>query len=307
MRRVPVAAPGQSAGEARRGLTGLSFESASVLVVLDGEQLVGLVPLERLIEAPADVPVGDLIDGDPPFVAPGEAPEAVAKEVHGKRVSSVAVVDDDGRFVGLIPPRRVVSLLVAEHDEDIARMGGYMASTNRARSAAEETIHRRLWHRLPWLLVGLIGAMASAVIVGAFETELSRMVLLAFFVPAVVYMADAVGTQTEAVLIRGLAVGVSIREVAWREIGTGAIVGVVVAAAFIPFAWLAWGDASVALAVGIALLASCSIATAVAMVLPWSFQRLGYDPAFGSGPLATVVQDLLSIAVYFAVALPIAS
>jgi magnesium transporter len=59
--------------------------------------------------------------------------------------------------------------------------------------------------------------------------------------------------------------------------------------------------------VALALVASCSIATGVAMLLPWIFQRLGTDPAFGSGPLATIMQDLLSIAVYLAIAIPIAS
>jgi magnesium transporter len=49
-----------------------------------------------------------------------------------------------------------------------------------------------------------------------------------------------------------------------------------------------------AVAVALALLANCSIA---ALVLPWAFQRLGSDPAFGSGPVCTVIQDLLSIVV----------
>jgi magnesium transporter len=79
-------------------------------------------------------------------------------------------------------------------------------------------------------------------------------------------------------------------------------IGIVVALAFFPFVLVVWGDESIALAVSVALLASCSIATGVAMLLPWLLQRLGMDPAFGSGPLATVIQDLLSITVYFAVA-----
>jgi len=82
-------------------------------------------------------------------------------------------------------------------------------------------------------------------------------------------------------------------------------VGAVMAVAFLVFALVVWGDGEVAAAVALSLLASCSIATLVAMVLPWAFHRLGIDPAFGSGPLATVVQDLLSIAVYFAVALAV--
>jgi magnesium transporter len=68
-----------------------------------------------------------------------------------------------------------------------------------------------------------------------------------------------------------------------------------------------WGDGGVAAAVALALFASCSIATLVAMALPWLFHRLGRDPAFGSGPLATVLQDLLSIVVYLAIATPLAT
>ena len=131
--------------------------------------------------------------------------------------------------------------------------------------------------------------------------------LLAFFLPGVVYMADAVGTQTETVLIRGLSIGVSVRSVLRRELVTGALIGLALAAAFFPFALAAWGDGRVVLAVGLALFSSSSIATLVAMTLPWLFQRFGYDPAFGSGPLATVIQDLLSIVVYFAIASAIAT
>jgi magnesium transporter len=74
-------------------------------------------------------------------------------------------------------------------------------------------VARRLWHRLPWLGLGLLGAMASAVIVGSFEDEIKTQVLLAFFLPAVVYMADAVGTQTETLVIRGMALGIPVGRV----------------------------------------------------------------------------------------------
>ncbi len=53
------------------------------------------------------------------------------------------------------------------------------------------------------------------------------------------------------------------------------------------------------------MFASCSIATVVAMALPAAFQHFGKDPAFGSGPLATVLQDLLSIVVYLAIVVAI--
>ena len=300
--RVPTARPADTAGAVRAAMVGVRYECVDDVVVLDDRRLIGIVPMEVLTAAPEGARLGDLMDADPPAVKPDSDRESVAWEMVRRNESSVAVVDGDGEFVGLVAPHRMVSALLTEHDEDVARLGGYLASTQRARQAAEERVGRRLWHRLPWLLVGLVGAMASAVIVGAFEDELEANVLLAVFVPAVVYIADAVGTQTEALLIRGLSVGVSIRKVLRREIATGLAIGIAVALAFLPFVLVVWGDESVALAVSIALLASCSIATGVAMLLPWLLQRLGMDPAFGSGPLATVIQDLLSITVYFAVA-----
>jgi magnesium transporter len=212
------------------------------------------------------------------------------------------VVDGDGRFQGLLPPEAVIAVLFEEHEEDLARLSGSLARTSAARSASEEAVSRRLWHRLPWLLVGLAGAMASTVIVAAFEEQLQRELLLAIFVPAVVYMADAVGTQTETVVIRGMSLGVPIRRVAVREILTGLVIGLLIAGSFFVFAGLVWHDVRIAAIVSLALLVSTAVATAVAMCLPALLARLGQDPAYGSGPLATVIQDLLSITAYFAIA-----
>lgn len=305
--QVPTASRRQSVGEVRDAIVGTSFASAVDVAVLTGDRLVGIVPIEALLGADRETGIEALMDSDPPVVAPGVDQEVAAWVMCRKGEASIAVVDADGRFAGLIPPDRMLEVLLAEHDEDLARIGGFLAGSGRARRAAEETVMRRLYHRLPWLLLGLIGAMASALLIGAFEEELDKKVLLVFFVPAVVYMADAVGGQTRVVLIRGLSVGVSIRGVARSELITGAITGAVVGAAFVPFALLGWGDSGVAAAVALALFASCSISTVVAMALPWLFQRLGADPAFGAGPLATVIQDLLSIAVYLAIAMPLAT
>jgi magnesium transporter len=286
--RVPVARPGDTAAAVRSAMAGTAYDCADDVAVLEGRRLVGIVPIERLMAAEPGARIATLMDADPPVVTPQADQEAVAWKMVERDESSVAVVDNRGEFAGLVPPHRMLAVLLAEHDEDVARLGGYLASTRQARQAVEEPVGRRLWHRLPWLLVGLIGAMASAAIVGAFEEQLKANVLLAEFVPGVVYMADAVGTQTEALLIRGLSAGVAIRRVARREVATGVAIGIAVAVAFFPFALAVWGEGRLALAVSLALLASCSIATLVAMFLPWLFQRLDVDPAFGSGPLATV-------------------
>jgi magnesium transporter len=288
-------------------MIGTQFDSAGDIAVLDGTKLVGLLPLESLLAAEETIPIEALMDASPPVMTPGADREAVAWEMVQRGESSVAIVDEDGRFAGLVPPNRMLGVLLAEHDEDVARLAGYLSSTQGARQAAEEPVARRLWHRLPWLLIGLVGAIASAAIIGAFEHQLDQNVLLAFFIPGVVYMSAAIGTQTQAVLIRGFSVGISLRDVLRREVTSGVLLSLVIGAAFFPVALLGWGDDKVALAVALALFASSVVATAVAIALPWIFQRFGADPAFGSGPLATVIQDLLTIFIYFAVAIPIAA
>ena len=95
-----------------------------------------------------------------------------------------------------------------------------------ARFASEEPVFRRFRHRLPWLLVGLAGALAAARIMGRFEDALAANVVLAFFLPGIVYMADAVGTQTEAVVVRGLSLArLPLRPILRLEVWTGLYIG----------------------------------------------------------------------------------
>jgi magnesium transporter len=299
---VPRATPGERAGDVRQALVGQAFDTAVDVAVVEDGALRGLVTIEKLLAAPADATVGSIMDDTPPVAAPGTDQEIAAWRMVQENESSLAVVDDNGRFVGLVPPFSMLAVLLHEHAEDLARLGGFLHDAETARTASAESVRRRLRHRIPWLLVGLAGAMLAAVVVGGFEAELDRNVTLAFFVPSIVYMADAVGTQTETVVIRGLSVGVPIRTAARREALTGLLVGATLALLFLPFAIVVWGDGDVALVVALSLLASCSIATAVALALPAAFHRFGRDPAFGSGPLATVVQDVLSLLIYFSVA-----
>ena len=135
-----------------------------------------------------------------------------------------------------------------------------------------------------------------------FEGDLASDVRLAFFIPGIVYMADAVGTQTEALVIRGLSVGVPVRRVFRLEVLTGLLIGLALALITLPAVGVVLGSLQLAVVVSSSLVAACAVATAVAMTLPWAMARFGRDPAFGSGPLATVVQDLLSLVIYFAIA-----
>jgi magnesium transporter len=298
---VPRASPASTAGDVRAALGGASFEVATEVVVLEHDRFVGLAPIERVLAAEPEKQMGDLVTVSPSVLVDGDV-EIAAHRAALSGLRSVAVVDADGTFHGLLPPDVLISVLEHEHEEDLARLGGFLTTSEIARVAAKEAVPRRLWHRLPWLGLGLAGAMASAAVVGSFEEQIRQEVLLAFFIPAVVYMADAVGTQTETIVIRGMSVGVPVRDVVFRELASGLVIGLLVGLTFFPFALAVWGDAYIAATVSIALVVSCSVAAAVAMALPYLIARLGRDPAFGAGPLATVIQDLLSILAYFSIA-----
>lgn len=288
-------------GEVLARMRGRRFVEAGVVAVCTARKPVGVVTIESLLAAEDSARVGTLMDSDFSVVAAEQDQEQVLWKALHHDESALVVVDAAGDFQGVIPPQGLLTVLLQEHDEDVARLSGYLKSAAGARSASTESVWRRLWHRLPWLMVGLLGAMVSAGLVDAFQAELERMVLVAFFIPGVVYLADAVGTQTEAVVIRGLSVGVGIERIVRREILTGLVIGALIALASYPLTLLVWQESQVSAAVSLSLFAACSIAAVIAMVLPWLFSKLKVDPAFGSGPLATVVQDLLSILVYLTV------
>jgi magnesium transporter len=300
--QVPVFIPGRRADEVRQQLVGQRYESASHVVVCQHQKFLGVVRIEDVLAAPAGTTLGELMDPEAPVVAPGVDQEVAAWHAVRNEESALTVVDREGQFVGVIPPHRLLAVLLSEHEEDLSRLGGFTKSTTAARATSEEPVERRFRHRVPWLLVGLGGALLAADFVGWFEGKLQYQVMLAFFLPGIVYLADAVGTQTETVVVRGLSVGVGMRRMVARELLAGLAIGLSLAVVAAPLVWWRWGEADVALCVGLSVFAACSTATLAAMALPWLLDAFGFDPAFGSGPLATVIQDLLSILIYFAIA-----
>ena len=202
-----------------------------------------------------------------------------------------------------MPARALLEVLRREHVEDLHRLAGIRHEHEQALEALEAPPLRRVRDRLPWLLAGLAGSGLAAWLVSRFEEALQARVAISFFVPGLVYLADAIGTQTEAIAVRGLSLA---DERASRlllgELGTGVLLGAALGALAGAGAWLWLGDARLALAVAIALFAASGVASTIGFALPWLLERTGRDPAYGSGPLATVIQDVLTLAIYFATA-----
>ncbi len=244
-----------------------------------------------------------MVDPGYPRVDARADQEHVAAEALARRATSVAIVDDADRLIGVVPALTLLDVLRREHVEDLHRLAGIAREHQRELSALEAPPLRRARHRLPWLMVGLAGSMLAALIMSGFERALEGNLALAFFVPAIVYLADAIGTQTEAIVVRGLSLSRQpLRHLLAGELRTGLVMGAALGAVALPLVWLAFGDARLAATVALAVLVAGSVATTISLVLPWALQRAGSDPAFGSGPVATIIQDVLSLVIYFAVA-----
>lgn len=301
-RNVPIADPEQTIGELRQRVIGGSHASLAAIPVCTADSaLVGMLTIETVLTHRTSTRVAEVMDANPLSAHRDTDQEVAAWRMVQNHSSALAVVDDAGHLLGIVTPADMLEVLFLEHEEDLSRLAGVVHDQQQIRTATIESVPRRVLHRIPWLLVGLIGAMLAAFVVSGYEDAISKQVVLAFFLPGVVYMADAVGTQTETLVVRGLSVGVGIRQVAPKEALTGLIIGTMVAVLFVPLGLLVFGDLTIMLAVGLSLFISCAIASVVAMVLPYWLTRLGRDPAYGSGPLATVVQDLLTIVCYCAI------
>lgn len=299
---VPVVGPEADKAEILRILSSRRYPSAAHIAVCRDGMFLGLIRVEDLLVAPAEAKADSIMDPDPPRVANGLDREVAAWRAVHHRETALVVVTPEGRFIGIIPPLTLLQVLLQEHEEDLARLGGFLRGTAKARASALEKVFRRFGHRLPWILMGLLGGVLTSGIVAHYEEALRGKLVLAFFLPTVVYLADAVGTQTETLLVRGMSVGVGLRQVVMRELQTGLLIGVVIAVCGFLFLLWRYHQPDLALGIGLSLFAACSTASATAMVLPWFLTRMGVDPAYGSGPLATVIQDILSILIYFLIA-----
>jgi magnesium transporter len=273
-----------------------------VLVAAADGRLAGVVPIGRIFSTNAHALVGDAMERDFPRVTPDTDQEHAASLALHHGVDALPVVDAGGRPLGVMPAQALLQVLRREHVEDLHRLAGIGREAARARHAIEDPPLRRVRHRLPWLLVGLAGSALATAAMATMERTLQANVAIAFFVPALVYLADAIGTQTEAVAVRGLSLTrAGLAPLLAGELRTGMLIGAILGAlAFAPI-WAAFGDARLAAAVALSIFAAGTVANGIGMLFPWLLQRLGLDPAYGTGPGSTVVQDVCTILVYFAV------
>ena len=278
-------------------------QSVELVLMVDADgKLRAAAPIGRLLAAPAQARLGELAVAGFPSVSAHTDQERAASVALHHRVDALPVIDGEGRPLGVMPAQALLQVLRREHVEDLHRIAGIGREAGQARHAIEDPPLRRVRHRLPWLLVGLAGSAAATAAMAGMERTLQAHVAIAFFVPALVYLADAIGTQTEAVAVRGLSLTrAGIAPLLAGELRTGFLIGAILGLISFPAVWLFFGDVRLAAAVAVSILAAGTLANGIGMLFPWALHRLRYDPAYGTGPASTIVQDVCTIVVYFGV------
>ena len=301
--RVPIFRASLSAADARALLRTTNFDAVDAVLLIDDEgRFVGAARLKDVLTAPDEGPLSSVALQDWPWVGQDIDQEHAATLAHQHGVTAIPVVAADGHPLGLIPALALLETLAQEHHEDMHRLAGILKMRLKDRHALDDPPWSRAGRRLPWLLVGLALSTAATAMMVGFEDALKTNIIISFFIPALVYLADAVGTQTEAVVVRGLSLRMRpLGPLLVGEMATGALIGLPLALLAFLGIWSVFQDLRLAIGVAVALFAASTIASILGLLLPWLLARLGTDPAFGSGPVATIIQDVLTIAIYFAV------
>ena len=170
--------------------------------------------------------------------------------------------------------------------------------------ATTESVDNLVEHRVRWLFLGLLGGLVTAYIVSNYEAILASDIRLAFFIPLIVYLSDAVGTQTETIYVRALAhkKRLNFLKYTLKESAVGMALGIIFGGILggVAAYWL--NSQAIGVTIGLAVFINLSIAPAVALFISNTIHKRHHDPALGTWPVGTIIQDLISILVYFIMA-----
>jgi len=281
------------------------FEAIDYIFVVDTrKKLKGVFSIKDVFKLPPETKVSSIIKKEIVSARPRTPQERVALLAIRHDLKVIPVIEADGLFLGAITADEILDILHRENIEDDLLAAGILPQRDPARVILRASSVTHIRKRLPWLVVGLLGGLLAAFIVNFFEGALSVHIILAAFIPLVVYMADAVGGQAQTLYIRSLALerSLSLRKYVLREIkvglGLALILGFLIA--LISFVWIK--TAVVSLIIGLSIFMTILVAMMVAILMPWIFSKKGLDPAVASGPFATVVRDVLSLIIYFGIA-----
>lgn len=279
-----------------------SFVTIDYVYVLVNHTLAGVFSIHELMSEKATAVVEHFMTKEVAFVHALTDKEHVAQLALAQSIKAVPVVDADNRFMGVVTADAVLQILNDDHSNYLFKVTGIRRK--KGTPSSELTLLEQIKTRTPWLILGLFGGLAGAAIVNYFEHSLTETLFVAAFIPAIVYIADAVGNQSEMLVVRALGRerNFSITHYLSRELRTGLFISVLLGGLMfvLSYAWLK--DTVLSATLGTAIVATTMFSITFTVTLPWILKRSGFDPAVASGPLATVVCDVSSVTIYLLIA-----
>jgi len=273
-------------------------------VVNEHGGLVGVLSLRQLVIARPEKPVKEVMDPHVLSVRTDEDQEEVARIVSRYDLLAVPVIDDTNKLVGVVTVDDVIDVIREEATEDILKMAG-------AGEQIEErpSVLRSISRRAPWLAVAWIGGIGASFVIGRFAGTLQKYVVLAAFIPIIVGMAGNVGTQSLAIVVRGLATRRIDAKQLWRVVGREMAVGILLGIGFgAALGGMGFVEVRSEPGVNALILAgvigatsaiTMMIAATMGSLVPLILARLRVDPAVATGPFVTTTIDVLGVAIYF--------
>jgi magnesium transporter len=272
----------------------------AVYVIDDLERLVGLITLKKLILSQPDTPVSEVYNEEVISVPASTKIDEVANVTKKYDLVVLPVVDPLGRLIGRITVDDVVDLIKEEADEDYQLMSGITEDVD-----ATDKVWVLSRARLPWLLIGLFGGIASSRFLGLYENQIMIHPEMAFFIPLIAAMGGNVGVQSSAIVVQGLAndtLGTNnIGQKILKELRVALINGIICSVLILLYNLSFHHSYELAITVSIALITVIIFASVFGTFIPMFLNRMKIDPAIATGPFITTSNDLLGIVIYFSI------
>lgn len=278
------------------------FDSIGYIYVLEQKVLVGVFSIHELLSAQSTQHVSSIMTSNVAFVHIHTDREHVADMALAQSIKAVPVVADNGEFLGVVLSDSILHIFNEEHTDYLYKSTGIRPVGDTFHT--DLSLLGQVRTRTPWLFLGLIGGIFAAIIIEFFEETIATEIAIAAFIPAIVYIADAVGNQTEMLIVRALSKPdkISILKYLWREWRIGFVISILLSIAICVMSYVWIQDVRVSVILGISVILTVWFSMTVTVLLPWVFNTLKYDPAIASGPLATVICDISSVTIYLLIA-----
>ncbi len=304
-RNVPTCHSSQEISEVRDYLQKNAgrFDTINyVYAVTKKGKLKGVISIKELFRKPGNSLVRDSAVTKVVKAHPGMDREKIAHMALRHGIKAVPVVDKNNNFLGVVPSDAILHILDSETREDFMLMTGIIPSD--AIQQERLPVLKSFLHRSPWIVLGLFGGLLAARIISSFESVLEKEVMLAAFIPLVAYIANAVGAQTQVLYIRDLATSqkIAMLKYSLKQLLVSFFIGIACWAVIGAISLIAWQDSLLGIVVGFAVFCSIIVATIFALGIPFLLVKFRKDPAIGSGPFTTIIQDMLSVVIYFSIA-----